>query len=163
VEPNQHPVLYHQPMPLEQRTTIAGYWRQVAEQTGAEFNFEFWEKCQPRRSTYPACRAVLAARKQDAELAMIDAIQHAYYLRAMNPSDNNVLILLAEELQLDGALFSNHLTSSEIELELLQDFALRRKLGVYSFPSLVLARGEQLTPIEINYHSLEPALAAILG
>ena len=153
----------NQPMPPEQQKTIAGYWQQVAEQTGADFNFDFWEKCQPRRSTYPACRAVLAARKQGAELAMIDAIQHAYYLRAMNPSDDSVLILLAKEIQLDTQLFAGDLTSPEIELELHRDFALRRSLGVYSFPSLVLARGEQFTPIEINYQNMDPALATILG
>ncbi len=34
-----------EPMPLEQRRTIAGYWSEVAEQTGAEFNFDFWHNC----------------------------------------------------------------------------------------------------------------------
>ena len=30
-----------EPMPLEQQKTIAGYWSDVAEQTGAQFNFDF--------------------------------------------------------------------------------------------------------------------------
>ena len=54
-------------MPQDQQHTIAGYWQDVATTTGAEFNFDFWKLCKPRRSTYPACRAVLAARQQDAE------------------------------------------------------------------------------------------------
>ena len=29
------------PMPLEQQKTISGYWSDVAEQTGAQFNFDF--------------------------------------------------------------------------------------------------------------------------
>jgi putative protein-disulfide isomerase len=142
-----------QPMPMEQQRTIPGYWQNVAEQTGAEFNFDFWQNCQPRRSTYPACRAVLAAREQQAEQAMIDAIQQAYYLRAMNPSDNSTLVALAGELALDENQFSRDLASPAIQVALEQDFALRRSIGVYSFPSLVLALGETLIPIKVNYQS----------
>jgi putative protein-disulfide isomerase len=150
-----------EPMPLEQQKTIAGYWAKVAEQTGAEFNFDFWKNCQPRRSTYPACRAVLAAGKQQAEQAMIDAIQHAYYLRAMNPSDNSTLVTLAAEMGLDETQFSEDLTSPEIQSALEQNFALRRKIGVYSFPSLVLARGEIFLPIDVDYQSYRTSQDAI--
>jgi putative protein-disulfide isomerase len=150
-------------MPIEQQTTIAGYWVAVSEQTGAEFNLDFWEKCSPRRSTYPACRAVLAACKQDAEQAMIDAIQHAYYLRAMNPSDNPILIQLAGELRLDVKRFSDDLVSTEIEEELEENFTLRRNLGVRGFPSLVLAQREDLFPVDVDYKSHLTMLEAICG
>jgi putative protein-disulfide isomerase len=151
------------PMPQEQQQAISGYWADVNERTGAEFNFDFWTNCTPRRSTYPACRAVLAASRQNAEQAMIDAIQHAYYLRAMNPSDNSTLIALAAELGLDVARFSDDLVSNEIEDELQQHFLRRRKLGVRVFPSLVLAKGSALFPIDINYESHLPMLDAICG
>jgi putative protein-disulfide isomerase len=151
------------PMPLEQQKTIAGYWQKIAEQTGAQFNFDFWKDCQPRRSTYPACRAVLAAAKQHAEQSMIDAIQQAYYMRAMNPSDSSTLIALAAELGLDEERFSRDLASPETESELEKNFALRRTLGVYSFPSLVFSYEDQLTPIDIDYQSHRKSLDAILS
>ena len=151
------------PMPLEQQKTITGHWVSVSEQTGAEFNFDFWEKCSPRRSTYPACRAVLAASLQDAEQAMIDAIQHAYYLRAMNPSDNTTLIELAGELGLDVQQFSVDLVSIEIEDALQENFSLRRILGVRGFPSLVLALGQDLFPIDVDYKSHLTMHGAICG
>ncbi len=150
-----------QSMPQGQQKTIAGYWHDVADRTGAEFNFDFWRKCQPRRSTYPACRAVLAASRQGAEQAMIDAIQRAYYLRAMNPSDNSTLVTLAGELELNENQFAKDLASPDIQAALEQDFALRRQLRVYSFPSLVFAQGDQLFPIELNYQTHEASLAAI--
>jgi len=153
------------PMPVEQQKTIAGHWVSVGEQTGAEFNFDFWEKCSPRRSTYPACRAVLAAARQDAKETMIEAIQHAYYLRAMNPSDNPVLIELAGELGLDVQRFSVDLVSMEIEAVLEENFSLRRVLGVRVFPSLVLALGQDLFPIEVDYTShltMRDAIGALL-
>jgi len=151
----------NEPMPLEMRGTIAGYWLRVAEQTGAEFNLDFWDNCEPRRSTYPACRAVLAAGHQQAEQAMIDAIQHAYYLRAMNPSDNSTLITLAEELGLDVARFTQDISSPEIRAELESNFELRRRIGVYSFPSLVLELGNVITSIEVDYKSHFASLASI--
>jgi putative protein-disulfide isomerase len=104
---------------------------------------------------------VLAAGKQCAEQAMIDAIQHAYYLRAMNPSDNNALVTLAAELGLDEKQFSEDLTSPEIQAALEQNFALRRKIDVYSFPSLVLARGDIFLPIDVDYQSYRTSQDAI--
>ena len=150
-----------QPMPFAQQKAIAGYWADVSERTGAEFNFDFWENCHPRRSTYPACRAVLAACKQNAEQAMINAIQHAYYLRAMNPSDNSTLNALASELELDVQQFSNDLMSIEVENELQRNFLLRRHLNVRSFPSLVLSQGATMTPVGVDYESHVPMLEVI--
>ena len=150
-----------QAMSIEQQRTIAGYWADVSERTGADFNFDFWDKCKPRRSTYPACRAVLAASRQDAEQEMIDAIQHAYYQRAMNPSDSSTLIAIAGELHLDQHRFTDDLTSIEINKELEENFKLRQYLGVRTFPSLVLNSGEDLYSIDVDYRSHLPMLNTI--
>lgn len=140
-----------EPMPLEQQKLIAGYWRRIAEELGTKFNFDFWTNCAPRRSTYPACRAVLAAAVQDAEEAMINAIQHAYYLRAMNPSDASTLIELAKDIGLDAKRFAGDLASEGIRHELERHFALRRSIDVYSFPSLVLQIGQETYPVPLDY------------
>jgi putative protein-disulfide isomerase len=66
-----------EPMPAELRTTIKNHWRKIRDVLGTEFNFDFWQHCQPRRDTYKACRAVIVARDQDLELQMIEAIQKA--------------------------------------------------------------------------------------
>jgi putative protein-disulfide isomerase len=150
-----------EPMPEEQQTLIASYWQQVADKTGASFNFDFWKNCQPRRSTYPACRAVLAAKKQGGEQAMIDAIQHAYYLRSLNPSDHNTLVLLATELELDADLFRADLTSEHIQCELEENLALRRSIGAHSFPSLVLMHNGSGIALTIDYNSSESTLEEI--
>jgi len=151
----------HEPMPREQREAIAGYWAQIAEEVGAEFNFDFWTRCEPRRSTYPACRAVIAASWQDRGEAMIDAIQRAYYLRAMNPSDNSTLVHLAREMELDSARFNADLGSEQTERELQRNFELRRRLNVYSFPSLVLETESGLYPVPHDYHSMASSLETI--
>ena len=84
-----------EPMPEATRAYVQRNWRDVTATTGAEFNWDFWSECKPRRSTYPACRAVLAARAQreDAVPELFDAIQRAYYREAGNPSDIETLTL----------------------------------------------------------------------
>ena len=137
-----------QPMPTAQRHQIEQIWHQIAEQTGAEFNYEFWQKNTPRRSTYPACRAVIAAdRLAGKAKEMVDAIQQAYYLRALNPSDSSTLIQLAGELGIREDEFAETLASEAVENQFKQDLSRARSMGISGFPALIL---------EINgdYHAL---------
>jgi len=84
-----------QGMPSDMQRQLQDTWRRIQQRIpGTEFNFAFWKDCKPRRSTYPACRAVIAARMlvSTQEESMILAIQQAYYLRALNPSDDATLV-----------------------------------------------------------------------
>ncbi len=147
-----------EPMPLDMQQYIKDNWariQQVIPET--EFNYDFWEKCQPRRSTYPACRAVLAAKQQGAEYdaLMTEAIQQGYYLDAKNPSDNDVLISLAESIGLDATVFAQDLASKNIQSLLEQNLSLYQQLamsaGVAGFPSLALKTEAGITEVPRNY------------
>ena len=124
-------------MAPEVRAYVQENWRAVEAGTGVSFNWDFWERCLPRRSTYPACRAVLAAQLQDAGPAMFRAVQRAYYTEARNPSDLETLTSLAAELGLDAGRFERDIASPEIEAQLQRDFETRRRLGVREFPTLL--------------------------
>jgi len=149
------------PMPIDMQAMLQNTWRRIEQQVGTTFNYDFWRDCKPRRSTYPACRAVLAAKAQDAEEAMIHAIQEAYYLRAMNPSDNSTLVALAEELGLDSAAFADALSSARTQAELLKDITFARQLPIQGFPSLVLTHKGTYHPIRLDYHSAETSLKQV--
>jgi len=150
-----------QPMPESTRRMVQGHWWQIQTSVGAEFNFDFWTECQPRRDTYKACRAVIAAALQQAEEAMIEAIQKAYYLRAMNPSAPDTLAGLAVELGLNRSRFVEDFGSEQTETELRRQLSLRAKLGVRSFPSLVLEHRSAHTPIVHEYGSHQMSLVEI--
>jgi putative protein-disulfide isomerase len=150
-----------QPMPGQMRQMIMGHWRQIESSLGTRFNFDFWTENQPRRDTYKACRAVLAASRQQAEERMIEAIQKAYYLRAMNPSEPLVLAELAGELGLNRSKFMEHLVSEETEASLRTQLDLRDQLMVRSFPSLVLKHGSVFTRIAHDYQDYRATLTAI--
>jgi putative protein-disulfide isomerase len=128
-----------EPMPPATRAYVQAAWQAVTERTGVRFNHDFWTTCQPRRSTYPACRALILARKAGLGWEMLAAIQRAYYQEARNPSDATTLTELATEIGLEPEVFATELTGRRVETELRRDLTRRAALGATSFPNLGLA------------------------
>lgn len=151
-------------MPIEQQQRIQASWRRI-ERTipGVHFNFAFWEKCRPRRSTWAACRAVIAARAQGAafDKAMTTAIQQAYYLQARNPSDDSTLVELAGELGLDVAAFREALHAAGTATQLSDEMQQCERLRIDSFPALVLEAGPSSWHIPVDYNDCSPMLMLI--
>lgn len=149
-------------MDEDTRAMVQDSWRRIeANIPGVKFNFDFWETCQPRRSTYPACRAVLAAREQGSDEDMNKAIQTAYYKQARNPSDDSTLIELAVELGMDIEQFRTDLHSAEINKKLQAEISLARELFVDSYPSLVLKAGASGWRIPVDYNDYHPMLELV--
>ncbi len=86
------------------------------------------------------------------------AIQEAYYLRAMNPSDTETLEVLASEINLDLDRFKGDLHSLETESELQRQVAFARSSAVNGFPALALCTGDQLTPVHLDYKDYRETL-----
>ena len=148
-----------QPMPEEMRARLKGVWRKIQETVpGTPFNFAFWEQCTPRRSTYNACRAVLAAGRLSPghEELMIEAIQHAYYLHARNPSDLETLIDLAAEIGLDRERFSAEISSDAVDAQMREEVAFARQAPIQGFPSLAVRTASGLQPVDVDYRDAEP-------
>jgi len=144
----------NQPMPIETREYVKGNWKRIQEMIpDTKFNYDFWTSCEPKRSTYPACRAVICAKQQhpDFENLMIYGIQKSYYLEAQNPSNEDVLIKIAENLGLETEKFKIDLQSSQINEILLDEIKLARSMDISSMPSLVLQINNTLKGIDIDY------------
>jgi len=153
------------PMPIEMQHFLRDTWRKIQTRVpGTQFNFDFWSNCNPRRSTYPACRAVVAAGNQrdEAAEAMIDAIQKAYYLQARNPSDNSTLVELAVELGLDKGRFTSDLVAPETQAELAGEINQCGALGLNGFPSLALLDEGQVTRIQHDYNDAQVILDRLI-
>lgn len=147
-----------QPMPQEMRDYLRATWTRIERQVpGTRFNFDFWTRCEPRRATYPACRAVIAARAQGEEHdeRMTQAIQRAYYREARNPSDRDTLVQLAGELGLERDRFAAALEHTGTQRALEAEIARARGMGADSFPSLVLEHSGTLLPVPIDYTAPE--------
>ena len=152
-----------EPMPQKTIDYVQSQWKLVTNETGARFNWDFWQCCQPRRSTYPSCRAVIAAGMQteDARPEMIYAIQQAYYLNAKNPSDLDTLVDCAGQIKLDQERFAKDIQSTSVEQQLQHELNLRRLLDVTGFPSLRLEGDGKIHNIEINFKDARKILHQI--
>jgi putative protein-disulfide isomerase len=152
-----------EPMPQALRDKLQDIWRTIQVKVpGTEFNFRYWDVCTPRRSTYRACLAVIAANQQgDFGSAMIEAIQTAYYLEARNPSDRSTLIDLARNMELDTERFACDLDHPNTQAALDRQIAFTRACGVRGFPTLLLEWGESRRFIDINPNDPLAILAQI--
>ena len=150
------------PMPDDMRLGLQQTWQRIEQAIpGTRFNYAFWTDCAPRRSTYPANRAVIAARQQGAEYdaIMTHRIQQAYYLEARNPSDNSTLIELAADIGLESGRFEQDLIDPQTHRQLLEEINLSRSMGINGFPSLAL-RDEQgaFAHLALSYTNVEAML-----
>lgn len=151
-------------MPKETQEMVQQAWHRIEKKCpDITFNFDFWHKTTPIRSTYPACRALLAAKQQGVkfEVLMLEAIQMAYYQKAQNPSLDDTLFLCAQQIGLQFPQFKQDYTSSFIEQQLQTELQLTQQLNVSSFPSLRLALETSIWPIAIDYHNEQTILEEI--
>jgi putative protein-disulfide isomerase len=147
-----------QPMPADLQNMLQSTWSRIEKTIpGTQFNHDFWSTCKPRRSTYPACRAVIAAKQVslEYEAAMIFEIQKAYYLHAKNPSNEYTLIECAKNIGIEPSEFEASLKSEAVQKAFEQDILiyhqLARKTGVSGFPSLVISKGETMQGVGLDY------------
>lgn len=152
------------PMPDEMRQYLQDTWRRIQQKIpGTEFNFDFWTLNIPRRSTYPACRAVIAARQMAGlEEQMTYAIQQAYYLNAKNPSDLDTLVDIASSIGLDAEEFRTTMNSNDIHQSLITELEQVHSIGINSFPCLLMQQQSRQQVIALNYNSSDFMLQEIL-
>jgi len=154
----------NEPMPQTTRNMVRQNWQRIEQAIpGVLFNYDFWDNCEPRRATYPACRAVIAARQQGDTFdeLMTFKIHQAYYQQARNPSDDSTLIELAVEIGLDQKIFSDDLATEKTQQTLLDEINRTRSLGVNGFPSLMMECNGHSELIQTNYNQAEPMLRQI--
>ena len=152
------------PMPVEMRGYLKDTWKRIQEIIpGTEFNFDYWDVCEPRRSTYPACRGVIAASElaEGSDDAMTRAIQEAYYLNSKNPSNQDTLADCAVSIGLDPERFVVALNSERTNQILMEQINLSRQMGVQGFPSLVMAQAGRAAQIRVNHTDAKAMLENI--
>jgi len=141
-------------MPLETQKYVQDNWIKIQKTVpGTEFNYDFWTLNEPRRSTYLSCRAVISAKKQhpNFEALMTEGIQKAYYLNAQNPSNEDTLIKIAQDIGLNKESFKVDLKSTEVNKLLLDQIKMIKTMPISGFPSLVLVKESLLKRIKIDY------------
>ncbi|WP_258239192.1 DsbA family protein [Arcobacter sp. CECT 8989] len=126
------------PMDESMKKTISSYWHDIEKKTKVTFNHDYWKENSPYRSTYPACRAVIAAETLQAKSSakMVKAIQSAYYKESKNPSIKDILVQCAISIGLDETKFLQTFESKKIEEKLQEHLSITHQLQVRGFPAL---------------------------
>ena len=146
-----------EPMPSATRSMVQAAWDAVEQRSGARFNRDFWSRCAPRRSTWPACRAVHAARSLEpgADWRIFRALQEAYYLEARNPSDLQTLVEVAQEQGLDPKAFRAAVASTQVQEAFQRDRKFCERIGMRAFPSLAVRQGGAVAPLTRGWRAFE--------
>ena len=116
-------------MALETQKYVQNNWIKIQKSIpDTEFNYDFCTLNDLRRSTYLSCRAVISAKKQhpNFEALMIEGIQKAYYLNAQNPSNEDILRKIAQDIGLNEKLFKTDLKSTEVNELLLNQIQIKK-------------------------------------
>lgn len=150
-----------EPMPLEMQEMLQSTWQRIETMLGTEFNHAYWTDCQPRRSTYPACRACLVARDNGLESELTTAIEHAYYLQARNPSDLDTLAECADTVGMHADSFIAAMEETKASGRLEAEIREARRMGLNSFPSFAVVLKDRLIPITLDYQNPQKMAAEI--
>lgn len=136
---------------------LKGHWEQVSQQTGQPFSGELFEKEQFEYDTYPACKAVVTVRQlfgMQKAFEYLHTIQEAFYARAQDITNEDVLNDLLQDMGLDNGGFQTFFKSERAQLLMEHDFAKARSMGANAFPSVVLIDQEGHMVSQKGYRSL---------
>ena len=144
---------------------LKGHWEQVSQSTGQPFSHQLFEKEQFEYDTYPACKAVVTVRElfgMEKAFAYLHTIQEAFYVKAQDITNVDVLLQLLEEMGVESSSFKTFFHSERAQRLMEHDFAKARSMGANAFPSVVMIDEEGHMITQKGYRSLEE-MKKILG
>ena len=151
------------PMASETAAYLQEVWTRIEGVCGVPFDHSYWnQEPLPPRTTFIACRAVIAAERLAGRgEAFAERIQDAYYNEATNVWDLDVLLGLAESFGFRREAFQSELESTDVRAVHDEQRALAERLEVTGYPSLLLIKEEQGYPIAIRHGDPEGMLEDI--
>ena len=146
------------------KSYVRNHWEHVAESSGQPFDFDFFSRDDFTYDTEPACRAVVAVRRIDPDLApaMLARLHRAFYAENMDVTDAAVLADLAAEIGVPLGDFQIAFEDDATRQETLADFHYAQRSQITGFPTLIgIAEGKTPVALTIGYRpwaNMEPAL-----
>lgn len=132
------------PMTADDKATISGHWRKVAQATGQPFDYESFQGREGWvYDTEPACRAVVTMQLLNPRVALAykGRIQRAFYAEGRDTTQERVLADVAAETGVDREMFFAELVSEEAKLATQRDFMTAQRAGIHGFPTVLAGDG----------------------
>lgn len=142
---------------------LKSHWVEIAEITGQPFKYEILEQSKFVYDTEPSCRAVVIAKEMAPEksFTFFKEVQKMFYAKNEDTKSVNTYLKIVEKLKMDSDDFESRFKSTEAKAATQRDFEYSGSLGVNSFPTLVLKKGEQYHLLSQGYAKSEAILKAI--
>jgi len=146
-----------EPIAAASREEILDHWRAVHRMTGQAFGFDGAMPDGFVYNTEPACRATVAVGEinPDLVLAYFRSIQEAFYVHGLDVTLAETLSDLAEKNGLSRSLFHDRFQSDDILKKTQSHFHITRQSGVRGFPSAILQRGSDFSPLTNGYRAFD--------
>jgi len=139
------------------RQFLAHHWREIGKLTGQPFSYRLLDRETFDYDTEPACRAVVTARVLlDGDvLGFFSAVQHKFYVENEDPKQIDFYRSVCAESGLDFGEFARHFESDDVRALTRGDFQLSRNWGVSGFPTVILRKREELTPVATGFSTFD--------
>lgn len=140
------------------------HWVEVNKRSGQKFDHTILDNLGWVYNTEPSCRAVATARKikgPKQAFHFFDHLQNSYYSEGNIITTPEVLINQAVKFGFNEEEFSNQFNSNSAKIEILEEFATIKQLGVQGFPTLLIIKNDQpslLVNGYCDYETLEQRL-----
>lgn len=152
------------PMDQAARERTESYWEAVNAASGQPFNFEAGLPEGLVYDTEPACRALVAARGLNAQIAwrLATLIQQAFYVEGRDVTLAPELVDLAEAVGIPRIEFAERFDSQATRDATTADFDWSHNLGIAGFPTLLAEHDGQLALVTNGFQPIE-ALAPLMA
>jgi len=152
-----------EPMTSKSRDEILHHWQDVHRMTGQPFTFE---GAMPEGFIYdtePPSRAVTAVAEINPETIFpyFKSVQEAFYVRGQNVTLPDMLADLAEQHNIERAVFLDRFHSDDTRKKTQTHFQIARQSGVREFPTVVMQDGTSGTLLTNGYRpfgELQPVI-----
>ena len=133
------------------------HWEDVNKRSGQPFSYGILEDKSFVYDTEPACRAVVLMRELNpsVEFNFFKMIQSQFYKENKNTNLTETYAELTEELGMDKVDFAKKFESEKAKEKVKEDFTFSQEIGVRSFPTVVMQKGNDYHLIAQGYVEAE--------
>lgn len=143
------------------RSFLRNEWAHIHQVSGQTFGYTLLERSEFNYDTEPACRAVVSLqllRAQETQetptlLAFFAGIQKRFYVDGQDPGDSGFYRELCADFAVPYQEFLDIFLSEEARSATQREFQRCRRWGIRGFPSIILDRQGEITPIATGYAS----------
>jgi len=142
---------------------LTHHWEDVHKASGLPFTYGILDNDQITYDTEPPSRATVIVRSVDPAKAFIffKEVQKAFYVDNKNMHNATSYHPILDKIGFDKKFFDEAFESPMMKELVKADFARSAKLGVTSFPTLVLQVGDKYVVVAKGYVATDQMIATI--